>query len=149
MSPTDAITIRDAAPSDAPGVAALLGTLGYPTDADAAARRITRLGATGADHVLVAVTGTAIVGVGALHILPSLNHDNPSGYLTALVVAESTQGTGVGTQLLSAFESLARSRGCDRLVVSSAHRRASAHAFYLHRGYTSTGLRFAKALLGS
>jgi GNAT superfamily N-acetyltransferase len=146
MSPAESITIRNAAPSDAPGVAALLGTLGYPTDADSAARRIAQLGATGTDHALVAVAGAAIVGVGALHFLPSLNHDKPSGYLTALVVAESSQGTGVGTQLLAAFESLARARGCDRLVVSSAHRRAAAHAFYLHRGYTSTGLRFAKAL---
>jgi GNAT superfamily N-acetyltransferase len=146
MSTTDAITIRDAAPADGPRVASLLATLGYPTDADSAARRITRLVSTGTDHVLVAVAGQAIVGVGALHILPSLNHDAPSGYLTALVVAESAQGSGVGTQLVAAFESIARARGCDRLVVSSAHRRAAAHAFYLHRGYTSTGLRFAKSL---
>ena len=145
---TDSITIRDAAATDAPRVAALLGTLGYPTDSAAVARRLVALHATGADHVLVAERDGEVVAVGSMRVNPVLNADKPAAYLTALVVDDSTQGSGIGTRLLAAAESIAAARGCGRLTVSSAHHRADAHAFYLHRGYRSTGVRFAKDLTG-
>jgi len=41
-------------------------------------------------------------------------------------------------------EHWARSRGCHRIVVTTALKRAEAHAFYERLGYRHTGRRYGK-----
>ena len=74
--------------------------------------------------------------------------DPPACVVTVLVVAERARRRGVGTALAAALEREARKRGCDRLVLGSAERRADAHAFYARLGYAHTGRRFVKVLAG-
>ena len=47
---------------------------------------------------------------------------------------------------LQAAESFFAARGARVAVVTSAHRRADAHAFYERHGYTFDGRRYKKAL---
>ena len=52
----DALEVRDAAPADAPALAALLGELGYPVAPEVVAARLTMLTGAG-DRALVATQG--------------------------------------------------------------------------------------------
>jgi GNAT superfamily N-acetyltransferase len=45
-------------------------------------------------------------------------------------------------------ESEARARGCERLELTSARRRADAHAFYSSLGFEPASQRFLKSLAG-
>jgi GNAT superfamily N-acetyltransferase len=55
-------------------------------------------------------------------------------YLARLVVAAEERGTGVGSHLLAATESLAVERGCRRLTLRT-QADGRARAFYEHRGW--------------
>jgi GNAT superfamily N-acetyltransferase len=138
-------TIRDASLGDSAAVAALLGQLGYPAGADDVAARIRRLAATG-DRLVVAELGGKVVGLADLHVSPSLEYDEPAGKLAALVVDEAHRGSGIGRALVEAMEAEARARGCGIFFLTTAERRADAHAFYERVGLEYTGRRYAKTL---
>ena len=138
-------TIREARPDDAAAIAGLLGQLGYPAAADEVAPRIAALLAAG-DRLLVAELDGKIVGLADLHVSPSLEYDRPAGKLAALVVDERYRGVGVGRALVEAMEAEARARGCAVFFVTTAERRADAHAFYQRIGLEHTGRRYAKTL---
>jgi GNAT superfamily N-acetyltransferase len=139
------VAIRDARAEDSAAIADLLGQLGYPTDAEAVAARLARLRDAG-DRLVVAEVDGRLVGLASLHVSPSLEYDEPAGKLAALVVDEARRGTGVGRALVEAIEAEARARGCGILFVTTAERRADAHAFYERLGLEYTGRRYAKTL---
>lgn len=139
------VRIRPAAPADAPALARLLGELGYPTESGDVPTRLTRLVHEGGT-VLVADGDAGPIGLAALAAHATLHSSKPVAYITALVVSAETRGQGVGRALVAAAEAWARERGCGRLSVTSAERRADAHAFYPSCGMPYTGRRFAKAL---
>jgi GNAT superfamily N-acetyltransferase len=87
-----------------------------------------------------------VAGLAGLHVLPLVEHDEVGCMLTAMVVGAAHRRQGIGAELVGAVEQEARSRGCTRLVLGSANRRADAHAFYERLGFESTGRRFVKAL---
>ena len=140
--------IRPARAADAGEIAALLGELGYPATREEVARRLAALAGPDDDDAVQVAAGAdgAVVGVIGLHRLRTLHAPSPPCYITALVVAASARGRGVGRRLLEAAESWARERGCGRMVVTSAEHRADAHAFYERSGYERTGRRFGRAL---
>jgi ribosomal protein S18 acetylase RimI-like enzyme len=140
------VDVRDARPEDAPTVANLLDDLGYPASAPDARGRLRRLADDPASRILVAVDSGNVVGLAALHVMRLLERDAPAAHVTALVVAAEARRRRIGTALVAALEQEAKERGCDRLVLGSAERRADAHAFYAGLGYEETGRRFAKAL---
>jgi predicted N-acetyltransferase YhbS len=129
---------------DAPGIARLLGQFGYPTDPEALARRLGRIGADPATHVLVAEEGGMVVGVGAVHFIDILEGDRPLTALIALVVDEGHQRRGIGTALVQALEREAEVRGSFGIAVHSGKQRIGAHAFYRGLGYALTGERMLK-----
>jgi N-acetylglutamate synthase-like GNAT family acetyltransferase len=139
------VTVRDAREEDSAAIAYLLGQLGYPASADAVPARIERMRAAG-DRVVVAETGGRVVGLAALHVSPSLEHDAPAGKLAAIVVDETQRGRGAGRALVEAMEAEARERGCAVFFVTTAQGRADAHAFYERLGFAHTGQRYAKAV---
>ena len=140
------VEVRDARLGDAPVVAELLADLGYPATARQAEARLRHLERDPASRVLVAVASGEVLGLATLHVMPLVERDAPACAVTALVVAKRARRRGVGTALADALEGEARERGCDRLVLGSAERRADAHAFYTRLGYAHTGRRFVKAL---
>ena len=135
--------VRAATAGDASAVAALLAELGYPIDAADVAER---LGAIRSERgeVLLAVGGDASpVGLISLSKHSAIHVAGSVGYITALVVTARARGGGVGRTLVDAAFDWARRNGCVRLSVTSAERRADAHAFYPRCGMPYTGRRFA------
>ena len=138
--------IRAAEYRDAPALVRLLAQHGYPTEAGSVERRLGLLLPRTDITVLVAEHDGAVIGVGSLHLLPILYEDVPRGQLTALVVAESARGKGVGQALVRRLEQIAWERGVRRMVVTTANHRARTHQFYERLGYEWTGRRYARAL---
>jgi GNAT superfamily N-acetyltransferase len=141
-----AARIRRARPGDAEAIAGLLGELGYPAEAAQVERRLERIARDPSSRLFIADVNGEIAGLGGLHVLPLVEHDELGCMLTAMVVGVKHRRRGIGAELVSAVEREARSRGCDRLVLSSADRRADAHAFYESLGFEATGRRFVKTL---
>jgi GNAT superfamily N-acetyltransferase len=141
--PDTTIRVRDAVASDADAIAALLVELGHVvprTDVPA------RIAAVVSDHgaVLVAVDeADRPLGLISLSRHVALHASGPIAYITALVTASTARRRGVGQLLVETAKAWARERGCVRLSVTSAERRADAHAFYPACGLPYTGRRFA------
>ena len=141
----DALVVRDASPSDAAAVAALLAELGYPTDAATAAHRLESLAALG-DRALIALDGDDALGLVTVHRTPVLHRPSSVGRITALVVSASARGRGVGRALVDAAERILMDAGCEMVEVTSNQKRTDAHAFYERLGYSNTSFKFARRL---
>jgi GNAT superfamily N-acetyltransferase len=134
--------IRAATPDDAPAIAALLGELGYPADAGAIRERL-----PATDVVLL----SGHDGLIALHRVPRLAEGGCFVRVTALVVAASARGLGVGRRLLAAAEEQARAWDAAMIEVSSGRRpeRDAAHRLYTAAGYedvAEVSVRYRKPL---
>jgi GNAT superfamily N-acetyltransferase len=145
---TSTFTLRPATAADAAAIAPLLTELGYPTTAADIPARLERTIADGG-AVLIAVDGDTPLGVIALTWYHVLHAPGPVGYITALVTAPAARGRGVGRAMVDAAKEWAEARGCVRLAVGSAERRADAHAFYPRCGMPYSGRRFATTLPAS
>lgn len=141
-----AITVRDAIIEDASVIATLLGELGYPSQPDGVRARLARLLAREGSRVFLAERAAKVLGVLALHRMPVLTSLSDIAMIIALVVTERERRAGVGRLLIARAEDEARAWQCGRIMVTSAERRADAHAFYQHLGYEYTGRRFAKVI---
>ena len=140
------IVVRDAIIEDASVIATLLGELGYPSQTEGVRARLARLLAREGSRVFVAERSAKALGVLGLHRMPVLTSLGDIAMIIALVVTERARGAGVGRLLVARAEEQARVWQCERITVTSAERRADAHAFYQHLGYEYTGRRFAKGI---
>ncbi|MFL5560501.1 MAG: GNAT family N-acetyltransferase [Gemmatimonadaceae bacterium] len=137
------ISLRRAESDDAVPIAALLGELGHPVDAADVPERLARVLREGGE-VLVAVADDGVpLGLISLARHAAIHTAGPVGYIMALVTADSARRRGVGKLLVEAAKDWAAREGCVRLSVTSAERRADAHAFYPACGMPYTGRRFA------
>ena len=145
------VRIRPANSGDASDVTQLLIALGYAQTAEVAVAA--RIGAWAEDPlraVYVALDGEDAVGVIAVQVCDFFERAGAWGRIVALVVADRARGQGVGSQLVTAAESFAATRGCLRLEVTSAIHRRGAHKFYRRRGYVdqaTTSSRFLRDLV--
>jgi GNAT superfamily N-acetyltransferase len=140
--------VRDARPADAAACAELLGQLGYPTDTSTVRGRIDRFAGDPVSRMFVAEAGGRVVGLAAVSALPLVERDGRWARLSAIVVDEDARGRGVGRALVDAVEAEAAARGCGYVEVTTADRRAHAHAFYRRLGYERVSRRFLKTLPG-
>lgn len=135
MSPGEdsAIEIRAAKPQDAPSIASLLHSLGYPAEPAEVQQRLRDLDASADDRVLLTEGGLV-----AVHRVLRLAEAVPLARITALVVLPQRRRQGVARALVNAAEDAARAWGCGELEVSSGLRpeRAAAHAFYEALGFS-------------
>lgn len=138
------MNVRTAQPGDETSIALLLSQLGYPTSPDQMRLRLARIEQRGGITSLVAVEAEQVIGFAAVERFASFSDDQPVGRVVVMVVDEQRRGEGIGSALLAACESVLIAAGAERIVLTSAHRRAGAHRFYERHGYASTGLRFAK-----
>jgi ribosomal protein S18 acetylase RimI-like enzyme len=140
------IKLREARPEDAAAVASLLDELGYPSSKEQATERLGRIAADATTFLLVAEAEGEVAGFAGLHVQNLVEADCPGCVFAALVVGERFRRLGIASSLTDAIEAEARARGCEDIVLSSAHRRAEAHAFYEALGYEHTGRRYRKKL---
>lgn len=140
--------IRDVRDEDASSLAELLTELDYPTTTEEAEGRIRAINEYDDGRALVAVgdDGVAIGLVSAQVQRAVMTHDAPSGAITAMIVSSRARKSGVGRALVAAIEEWLRDRGCEKVHVNAANRRAGAHAFYQRLGYEQSGLRFARRI---
>ena len=136
--------VRDARAEDSDALSRLCAQLGYPANESAIPPRLARLQADPNARALVADAGDGPIGLATVHLRHTINHEAPIAQLTLLVVDESQRTRGVGRALVEAAERWAHSRGCHRIVVTTALQRAEAHAFYERVGYRHTGRRYGK-----
>ena len=139
--------VRGSAEDDAPALADLLTQLGYPTTPAQARRRLTRILPDPAWVTLVFEQEARLLGFGGIQVSASYEHDTPVARIVAMVVDGGARRQGVGAELVAALEERAASLGAAKIVVTSASRRADAHAFYEKLGYARTGMRFGKELV--
>lgn len=143
----DVITIRVAAPSDAPTLCELLEQLGYPATESEIPARLAALANFPSAAAFVATNGFGeVVGLVTAHLIPSVHDNDPVAWLTTLVVLEDAREAGIGSALVRHVERWAAQNGARRIAVTSGVQRKAAHAFYEKRDYENTGLRFGKKL---
>jgi ribosomal protein S18 acetylase RimI-like enzyme len=140
------LRVREAEPGDLAAITDLVGQLGYPSAEAAVAGRLERLADDAKSWVFVAVEDGRVVGLAAVHVMSILERDDPIARVTAMVVDESMRGGGVGTALVDRLEEVARSEDCDKIDLTTRHKREGAAAFYRGRGFEETSLRFVKDL---
>jgi GNAT superfamily N-acetyltransferase len=145
----EAITIRAAAPSDAPILCELLAQLGYPATESEIPARLGAIADSPQAAAFVAINGYGeVVGLATTHLFPSIHDNDPVAWLTTLVVLEDARGAGIGSALVRHVEQWAVRNGAKRLSVTSGKQRKATHEFYEKRDYANNGLRFTKKLVG-
>jgi predicted N-acetyltransferase YhbS len=146
----DVITIRVAAPSDAPTLCELLEQLGYPATESEIPARLAAMASFPSAAAFVATNGFGeVVGLVTAHLIPSVHDNDPVAWLTTLVVLEDAREAGIGSALVRHVERWAAEKGARRISVTSGIQRRATHAFYEKRDYENTGLRFGKKLVPS
>jgi len=143
------LSIRQATPDDAAGLANLVTQLGYPSSSEQVAARLTSLQSAD-DRLLVAETDGVAVGLAHVNRWANLVVDNRAE-IVALVVDDKWRGQGIGRALLQAAEEWATQRGCSALQVRTNIVRQRAHEFYFQNGFrqAKTSLTLVKQLVGS
>lgn len=141
-----AIRLRSATANDSDAVAALLTELGHPTRASDVPSRLASVTREGGSVIVAVDDADHPLGLMCLSHHASLHASGPIAYITALVTTNSARRRGIGQMLVSRAKEWARAHGCARLTVTSAERRAEAHAFYPACGMPYTGRRFATAI---
>ena len=138
--------VREATENDAEALADLLTQLGYPTTRAQARARLARILPDPAWTTLLVQEEGRVLAFGGIQVSASYEHDTPVAKIVAMVVDAGARRRGVGAELVWALERRAAAVGAGKIVVTSASRRADAHAFYEKLGYARTGLRFGKDL---
>lgn len=137
--------LGDPTPADLDDLVVLVRSLGYELDATVFAARLARLtGQAGHETWVVRDAGGRISAVSGAHLLFAYNSDAPTAQLLLLVVRPDARRDGVGSHLLSHFESWAAEHGARTLAAVSAAATDSAHRFYQKRGYHEAGTRYSK-----
>jgi GNAT superfamily N-acetyltransferase len=140
------VRVRDSTDQDAPALERLFEELGYSVAAADIPARLARFRDRNGGRVLVVDDDGTVIAFAAAEIRFPIQHAMPLLYVSAFAVTVSAQRKGVGRRLLEAVEALGRASGCSRAVLTSAERRADAHAFYVAAGWTYSGRRFNKDL---
>ena len=91
----------------------------------------------------VAADATSVVGFASVSTLEHFSGE-VDAYIGELLVAETVEGTGVGTQLLEAMQMWAHERGfrCITLTTGAANLRAI--SFYERHGYVAEDVKLTK-----
>jgi GNAT superfamily N-acetyltransferase len=137
---------RSATEQDAAAVAALLGELGYPTGEADARARIQEALADPAACVLVVDDGSEAVGLLAARIAPYFPAGSKIFRVTALVVAGTRRGKGIGSALIARATEIAARHGCAAVELTTGEQRADAHAFYERLGFKRTSVRYFRRI---
>lgn len=97
--------------------------------------------------VLVAETGTRVIGMCTVQTVISTAEGGPAGWVEDVVVDPHYRGRGVGRNLLVTLESWAESEGLKRLQLIADRGNTRALGFYERLGWTSTRMVALRKML--
>lgn len=145
--PVEPPRLRDALPSDAEAIEALLALLDHAPSPERRAQLRARLETPAeGDVVLVAERDGSIAGFAAATRVHPFEYPRPQLRVSAIAVASDARRSGIGAALARALEARAEAMGCFRMELTSAHALVGAHAFWRALGYRDAGRRFVRAL---
>jgi ribosomal protein S18 acetylase RimI-like enzyme len=99
------------------------------------------------DHLLVAESDGAIVGIFQLSFIPGLSRKGAwRGQIESVRVSSANRGKGIGEALLRHAVALCREHGCSTVQLTSDKQRSEAHRFYGRLGFVATHEGFKLAL---
>lgn len=128
------LVVREAITEDSNAIARLSGQLGYPSTAEEAYERLSRVIHHPGNCVFVAVNGEQVVGW--IHGLLAVRIESAEfAEIVGLVVDEDARGKHIGKELVSAVIDWARKHSVLSLRVRSNTKRHAAHEFYRHIGF--------------
>jgi GNAT superfamily N-acetyltransferase len=94
-------------------------------------------------QVLVVESRGKVVGTCTLYVMDRVYwQGKPWGILDSIVVAESSQGQGLGSVLIRHAIKLCKKAGCVQLNLTSNTQRTRAHIFYESLGFERTYIGF-------
>lgn len=103
-----------------------------------------RISADPRQYLLVAETGSEVVGTLNLTIIPNLGHGGqPWAAIDNVVVTDACRGQGIGVALLTEAGNIARKEQCYKIILSSNMARERAHEFYRRLGWKQTHIGFS------
>jgi len=138
------LAIRRAQPGDAAALAQLMCELGYETTKSEMQIRLQRIATDQRYRTFVAVCDGNVCGMIGTLTYPSIEHNDPSGRIVALVVLRTMRRRGIGSALIATAEKDFAQRGVRRVALNTRLAREDAHKFYESLGYERNGWRFVK-----
>ena len=139
------LEIRAATAAEAPGLAALLESVGRPVSARDLAERLDALGHE-AGTILVALEWGPPSGVVVMHWYRTLEAAQRTAAITTLLVGPDARRRGIGRLLIKAAAQAARVAGCDALEVRVAPGDEALRGFCLATGFFEVGTSFSRGL---
>ena len=134
--------------NDAAAIAQLMCELGYETSTSEMQMRLQRIATDERLRTFVAACDGKVCGmIGAL-TYPSIEHNDFSGRIIALVIKSTMRRRGIGRALITFAEKDFAQRGIRRVALNTQLAREDAHKFYESLGYERNGWRFVKQLSG-
>src|SRR4029077_14585407 len=136
--------IRAAEMNDAAALAQLMCELGYETTKSEMQMRLEPIVADERLRAFVAVWDGKVCGMVSTLIYPSIEHNDLSGRIVALVILSAMRRRGIGRALIATAEKYFAQRGVRRVGLNTQLAREDAHKFYESLGYERNGWRFVK-----
>ncbi len=146
MNQTNQPTIRRATAADIPAMTGLLEELfgieeDFQADPDAQRRGLELMLERPEERcVLVADTGTKVVGMCTLQVVISTAMGAPAGLLEDLVVTGPFRGQGIGSRLLASMEAWCTERNSTRIQLLADTSNGRALDFYSAHAWRGTRL---------
>src|SRR5437764_9650162 len=132
--------------NDTVALAQLLCELRYETTNSEMQMRLERIATDERYRTFVAVCdGKVCVMIDTL-VYPSIEHNDPSGRIVALVILSTMRRRGIGRALIATAEKDFAQRRIKRIALNTRLARGDAHKFYESLGYDRNGFRFTKEL---
>ena len=132
--------------NDAAPLAQLMCELGYETTKSEMQMRMERITTDERCRTFVAVCDGKVCGMISTLTYPSIERDDFSGRIVALVINSTMRRRGIGRALIATGEKDFAQRGIRRVALNTQLAREDAHKFYESLGYERTGWRFVKQL---
>jgi ribosomal protein S18 acetylase RimI-like enzyme len=140
------LAIRAAEMNDAAALAQLMCELGYETTESEMQMRLERIVTDERYRTFVAVREGKVCGMIGTLTYPSIEHNDLSGRISALVILRTMRRRGSGRALIAIAEKDFIERGVTRVALNTKLSREDAHTFYESLGYERNGWRFVKQL---
>ena len=132
--------------NDAAALAQLMCELGYETTNSEMQMRLRRIATDERCRTFVAVCDGKVCGMIDTLAYPSIEHNDPSGRIVALVILSTMRRRGIGRALIATAEKDFAQRRIKRIALNTRLARGDAHKFYESLGYDRNGFRFTKEL---